>query len=257
MLSQPTKVAQIKASNANAEAFSLNSEELASINQKLDNLDSIARVEWAMANLPGQHIMSSSFGAQSAVMLHLVNQVAPGIPVVLTDTGYLFPETYRFIDTLSQQLDLNLKVYRAPISAAWQEARFGRRWENGSDELAKYNELNKVEPMKRALADLHAQTWFAGLRRSQSDTRQHLNVVQKQANQWKVHPIIDLNNQQLHHYMKKHKLPYHPLWEQGYVSVGDWHTTRPLEAGMSEQETRFFGMNRECGLHEFGDGDGI
>lgn len=227
------------------------------INASLEAMTPYERVEWSLSHLPGEHIVSSSFGAQSAVMLHLLNQVAPGIPVVLTDTGYLFPETYQFIDSLTEKLNLNLQVYRAPISASWQEAKYGKLWENGVEGIEKYNQLNKVTPMKRALKELNAKTWFAGLRRSQSDSRKALNVLQKNGAQFKVHPIIDQNNRELFQYMKKHELPYHPLWEQGYVSIGDWHTTRKLEAGMTEEETRFFGLKRECGLHEFGDGDGI
>ena len=230
---------------------------IADVSQTLVDLTPHQRVEWAMQNLPGTHVVSSSFGAQSAVMLHLLNDVAPGIPVILTDTGYLFPETYQFIDSLKEQLNLNLHVYHAPISAAWQEAKYGKLWEQGLDGIAQYNKLNKVEPMKRALNDLGASTWFAGLRHSQSDSRAKLDVVQVQGKQFKVHPIVDQNNRDLYQYMKKHNLPYHPLWEQGYVSIGDWHTTSKLEDGMSEQDTRFFGLKRECGLHEFGDGDGI
>lgn len=230
---------------------------IADVSQTLVDLTPHQRVEWAMQNLPGTHVVSSSFGAQSAVMLHLLNDVAPGIPVILTDTGYLFPETYQFIDSLKEQLNLNLHVYHAPISAAWQEAKYGKLWEQGLDGIAQYNKLNKVEPMKRALNDLGASTWFAGLRHSQSDSRAKLDVVQLQGKQFKVHPIVDQNNRDLYQYMKKHNLPYHPLWEQGYVSIGDWHTTSKLEDGMSEQDTRFFGLKRECGLHEFGDGDGI
>jgi phosphoadenosine phosphosulfate reductase len=150
-----------------------------------------------------------------------------------------------------------LHVYSAKLSPAWQEARFGKLWEQGIDGISQYNKLNKVEPMKQALHDLEASTWFAGLRRTQSDSRQHLNVLQKQGSQFKVHPIIDQSNRDLFLYLKKHNLPYHPLWEQGYVSIGDWHTTAKLEENMSEQDTRFFGLKRECGLHEFGDGDGI
>lgn len=226
-------------------------------NPKLEKMTPIQRVEWAFKYLPSTHVVSSSFGAQSAVMLHLINQVAPGTPVILTDTGYLFPETYQFIDRLSKELSLNLHVYRAELSAAWQEARFGKQWEKGLEGIENYNRINKVEPMRRALSELQAGTWFAGLRRSQSDSREGLNVLVKQAGQFKVHPIIDQTNKQLHEYLKRYDLPYHPLWEKGYVSIGDWHTTQSLEAGMSEQDTRFFGMKRECGLHEFGDGDGI
>ena len=229
-------------------------EELAAINQVLETLDASARIRWALEYLPGNHIVSSSFGAQSAVMLHLLTQAKPDIPVVLTDTGYLFPETYRFVDELAEQLKLNLKVYRSEISPAWQEARFGRLWEQGIDGIERYNKMNKVEPMQRALKELGAQTWFAGLRRSQADTRQHLPVLQRSGNQFKLYPIIDWSNKDLHYYLKDNGLSYHPLWEQGYVSIGDWHTTQSLQEGMSEQDTRFFGLKRECGLHEFGDG---
>ncbi|MCC2618243.1 phosphoadenylyl-sulfate reductase [Aestuariibacter halophilus] len=227
---------------------------LAELNQRLEQQTAQQRIAWALDNLPGEFVMSSSFGAQSAAMLHLLTQAYPDIPVILTDTGYLFPETYQFVDQLAERLKLNLQVYRAPLSGAWQEARYGKLWEQGLDGIEQYNQMNKVEPMQRALADLQAKTWFAGLRRSQSDSREKLPVVQQLASQLKVYPVINWSNKDLHQYMQANDLPYHPLWEQGYVSIGDWHTTRSLEEGMREQDTRFFGMKRECGLHEFGDG---
>lgn len=92
------------------------------------------RVRWALANLPGEHVLSSSFGIQAALMLHLVSRERADVPVVLTDTGYLFPETYRFIDELTERLALNLKIYRAELSPAWQEARFGLLWEQGVED---------------------------------------------------------------------------------------------------------------------------
>lgn len=208
------------------------------------------RVAWALANLPGSHIMSSSFGAQAAVMLHLVSRQMPDIPVVLVDTGYLFPETYAFIDDLVDRLELNLKVFRPRLSAAWQEARFGRRWETGVKGIESYNRDNKVEPMQRALKDLEAGTWFAGLRRSQGETRQHLEVLEAHGERWKVYPIVDWTDRDVYRYLKHHGLPYHPLWEQGYVSIGDIHTTRSLAEVDELSQTRFFGIKRECGLHE-------
>jgi phosphoadenosine phosphosulfate reductase len=220
------------------------------INAQLEGLDATARVEWALQHLPGRHLLSSSFGIQAAVMLHLVTRVAPGIPVVLVDTGHLFPETYQFIDELTDRLGLNLHIYRAATSPAWQEARHGRLWEQGLEGIALYNRLNKVEPMQRALKDLDAGTWFAGLRRSQADSRSGLPVLRVQDGRFKVHPVIDWNNRDVYRYLQHHNLPYHPLWERGYVSVGDTHTSRPLEPGMHEQETRFFGLKRECGLHD-------
>ena len=234
----------------NALAKEERDQQLADTNAQLETFTAEARVAWALENLPGEYVLSSSFGIQAAVSLHLVNQVCPNIPVILTDTGYLFPETYQFIDELTEKLNLNLKVYRAEQSSAWQEARYGKLWEQGVEGIEKYNQINKVEPMNRALADLNAQTWFAGLRREQSGSRAALPVLGIQRGVFKVLPIIDWDNRTVYQYLQKQGLKYHPLWDQGYLSVGDTHTTRKWEPGMAEEETRFFGLKRECGLHE-------
>ncbi|MBG3013517.1 phosphoadenylyl-sulfate reductase [Proteus faecis] len=223
---------------------------LSHINQQLEQLSAIERVTWALEHLPKAYVLSSSFGIQAAVCLHLITQQYPDIPVILTDTGYLFPETYQFIDRLTQQLQLNLKVYRAEISSSWQEARYGKLWLEGIDGIERYNQINKVEPMERALKTLQAQTWFAGLRRQQAKSREHLPVLSIAKGIFKFLPIVDWDNKKVYQYLKENDLPYHPLWEQGYLSVGDTHTTRKWEEGMSEEETRFFGLKRECGLHE-------
>lgn len=208
------------------------------------------RIAWAVGTFGDQILMTSSFGIQSAVTLHMVTRQVPGIPVVTIDTGYLFPETYRFIDELTERLQLNLHVYRPKWSPAWQEVRWGRLWENGIEGIEQYNRINKVEPMQRALAELKPKAWISGLRRHQSESRQNLGVLAKQDDIIKVHPVVDWSNKEIHAYLKQHNLPYHPLWEQGYLSVGDIHTTRKWEEGMTEEQTRFFGLKRECGLHE-------
>lgn len=208
------------------------------------------RIAWAFENFGTSLVLSTSFGAQSAVMLHLATQVYASIPVVFIDTGYLFPETYRFADELTSRLKLNLKVYRPTVSASWMEARHGRLWENGKEGIAQYNQIAKVEPMRRALAELSAKAWLAGLRRSQSGSRQALPVVGTQDGRTKILPIVDWSDRDIHRYLTLHDLPYHPLWEKGYVSIGDVHTTRPLTGDMTAEQTRFFGLKRECGLHE-------
>lgn len=218
--------------------------------RQLEAMTAEERVDWALDKLPGEHIVSSSFGAQSAVMLHLLTARKPGIPVVVVDTGYLFPETYRFIDELSDRLDLDVRVFRSRISPAWQEARYGRRWEQGVDGIDAYNRDNKVTPMRQALEALSAGTWFAGLRRTQSRSRHRTPVIESSGDRWKVHPIADWSDRDVYLYMKRHGLPYHPLWEKGYVSIGDVHTTRSLGEVASGEDTRFFGLKRECGLHE-------
>jgi len=213
-------------------------------------LSAEARVTWALDHLPGAHVLSSSFGIQAAVLLHMVTRQRPDIPVVLIDTGYLFPETYRFVDELTERLRLDLRVYRNALSPAWQEARHGKRWQQGLRGIDAYNRDNKVAPMERALRELGAGTWFAGLRRSQSSSRRDVPFLAASGERWKVHPIADWTDRDVHRYLKANDLPYHPLWEKGYVSVGDVHTTRPLHAVEHIDETRFFGLKRECGLHE-------
>jgi phosphoadenosine phosphosulfate reductase len=219
-------------------------------NRQLAGMRAPQRVRWALDHLPGAAVLSSSFGAQAAVSLHMVTGEAPGLPVILIDTGYLFPETYRFIDELAERLSLNLRVYRSEFSAAWQEARYGERWHQGVDGLDAYHRDNKIEPMQRALRELNAGTWLAGLRRDQARTRRDVPLVQRNGDFWKVHPIADWSDRDVYDYLKAHDLPYHPLWHKGYVSIGDRHTTRPLGAGEDAEETRFHGLKRECGLHD-------
>lgn len=227
----------------------LSENELASLNVTLEARTAEERVAWAFQQFQPRIVLSSSFGAQAAVCLHMATVQWPQIPVVLIDTGYLFPETYRFIDELTTRLNLNLKVYRAELSPAWQEQRYGKLWEQGVEGIKRYNQINKVEPMKRALAELGADAWISGLRRKQSSTRAHLGVLARQDGRVKIHPIIDWTDRDVHTYLTRHELPYHPLRDQGYLSIGDTHTTRRLTDGMTEEETRFFGLIRECGLH--------
>jgi phosphoadenosine phosphosulfate reductase len=219
-------------------------------NTDLSAMSAEERVEWSLENLPGQHIVSSSFGAHAAVSLHLLTQQKPDIPVVLVDTGYLFPETYRFVDELSNRLDLNLKVYHSPMSPHWQEARFGERWKMGAEALEAYNQQVKVEPMKRAIDELEVGTWFAGLRRSQSDSRKDTPILERSNRRWKVHPIADWSDRDVYQYLKEHDLPYHPLWEHGYESIGDYHSSKSIHEVSEKEQLRFFGIKRECGIHE-------
>jgi phosphoadenosine phosphosulfate reductase len=220
------------------------------LNAAFAGLAAPERVAHALEILPGAHVLSSSFGAQSAVMLHLVTRVRPDIPVVLIDTGYLFAETYQFVDALTERLGLNLRVFRSDASPAWQETRFGRLWEQGLDGIERYNRLNKLEPMERALGELGAGTWFSGLRRAQGPSRAAVLPIEFRRGRYKVHPLFDWSDRDVHRYLKAHDLPYHPLRDRGYLSIGDWHTTRSLDQAGSEDGLRFFGLKRECGLHE-------
>ena len=232
-----------------AQQFGADTAAANAVNEWLASVDAPTRVRWALDNLPGPHAVSSSFGAQAAVMLHLVTRADPRIPVIVIDTGYLFPETYQFIEQLQQRLSLNIETFSGHQTVSEFEAQYGKLWEQGRAGLDQYLELRKVEPMRRALATLGTATWFAGLRRSQAASRAALNPLEVRDGRFKLHPIFDWSDRDVYLYLKAQSLPYHPLWDKGYVSIGDWHSTKALHEVESADELRFSGLKRECGIH--------
>ncbi|MEM7682113.1 MAG: phosphoadenylyl-sulfate reductase [Planctomycetota bacterium] len=206
-------------------------------------------VRWAAERFGERVVMSSSFGAQSAVLLHLVTRVVPDMPVILADTGYLFPETYRFAEQLRERFGLNLKVTAPAMTTARLEALHGNLWTQGREGLARYHELMKVDPLRQSLDDLGAEAWIAGLRRSQGGSRSGLMPTETQDGRLKVHPLWNWSRADVGKYMVEHDLPYHPLVERGYASIGDVHSTRPVSEQEGERDGRFNGFAEECGLH--------
>ena len=225
--------------------------DLDAINQKLAKAEATELVKWGLEVFGDRMVMSTSFGIQSAVMLHLVTRVVPDIPVIWVDTGYLPAETYIFAEQLTSRLNLNLKVYQSPMSPARMEAIHGKLWEkNDVEALNLYNYIRKVEPMQRALQELKAAAWLAGLRSDQTEHRQTLQKVDLQEDIYKIYPILDWHSRDVYQYLTTYDLPYHPFFDLGYVSVGDWHSSRPLTADDdNERDTRFNGIKQECGLH--------
>jgi phosphoadenosine phosphosulfate reductase len=225
--------------------------DLNATNQQLIDADAVTIVKWAAEVFGDGLVMSTSFGIQAAVMLHLVTDVVPNIPIIWVDTGYLPTETYLFAEQLTERLNLNLKVYQSPISPARMEALQGRLWEKDDIEsLNYYDKIRKVEPMQRALKELKATAWLAGLRADQTHHRKTLNPVVQHSGRYKVHPILSWNSRDIYQYLTAHDLPYHPYFDLGYTTVGDWHSSRPLMAtDENERDTRFRGLKQECGLH--------
>lgn len=224
---------------------------LAEINRDLTDSSATEIIQWAAATLGKGLVLSTSFGIQAAVMLHLVTQIVADIPVIWIDTGYLPTETYRFADELTQRLNLNLKVYQSSLSPARMEALHGKLWDQKNlESLTQYDQIRKVEPMQRALRELNATGWLAGLRRDQTQHRKTLETVMSQGQRLKIHPILRWHSRDIYQYLTTYDLPYHPYFDQGYVTVGDWHSSRPLTVNDdNERDTRFHGIKQECGLH--------
>ena len=208
-------------------------------------------VHWADEEFADGLVMSTSFGIQSAVTLHLVTQIRPSIPVIWVDTGYLPRETYQYAELLTDRLKLNVHVARAALSPQTMEAQYGQLWNTGRvEDLDLYDRIRKVEPMQRALATLKATGWISGLRSDQTDFRKNLPRVKYKSGHYRIYPILPWSNRQVYYYMQEHDLPQHPLFAKGYTTVGDVHSSRPLQAGdVDDRATRFQQLKQECGLH--------
>ncbi len=183
------------------------------------------------------------------VMLHLVNRAILNIPVVLIDTGYLFPETYHgskddlVIDKqvlCSESVPLRRLAGLAEILLLKALGSGTRR----RDELNTIASISRSPWIALGLRELGAETWFAGLRRVQAETRAQIAPIEFKRGRYKVHPLFDWTDRDVARYLEAHRLPHHPLWEKGYLSIGDWHTTRSKHSGDSMEEPRFFGLAR-------------
>ena len=216
---------------------------------KLQKLSAEERVKYVLNSFPKEIVLTSSFGAQSAVLLHMLLKQEPNLKVIFLDTQYLFPETYEFVEYLKNKLNINLYIYKSLQSKEEQEKKYGKLWLKGEEGLNKYNYLNKIEPMERAIEELNIKTWISGIRRNQSEIRNKKEFIEKKNNLIKVYPILDWNDKDIYFYLKKHNLPYHPLWHKGYISIGDIHSTKSINEVDNIKEIRFNGLKRECGLH--------
>ena len=221
----------------------------------LQPLDAPGRLLWAARTFGEGLVMTTSFGIQSAVLLHMAAQVAsleglPPIPVLWVDTGYMPAETYQYAEHLCERLAIDLRVVQAEMSAARMEALHGKLWETGLvEDLQLYNRLRKVEPLDRAFSQLGVRCWASGVRGSQTDHRSGMQVLERVRGAWSLRPLLAWTNRDVYYYMQAHDLPQHPLFEKGYSTVGDWHSSAPDDGTVSGRATRFGGLKQECGIH--------
>src|SRR5690606_21025188 len=168
-------------------------------------------VEWAAAQFAEGLVMSSSFGAESAVLLHMATRVLPRIRVIMVDTGYLFPETFTFMETLRRRFDLNVWIYRTRLDPIQYLQKAGEEdpiWRKDIDACCA---INKNEPFLRAMRDLQPRAWLRGIRRRQAETRADRKFIEWSGryNCYAVSPLLNWDTREIHAYMKQHDLPYH------------------------------------------------
>ncbi len=210
-------------------------------------------IEWAYNKFDNRIAMSTSFGIQSSVLLHMATRIMPDIPIVWVDTGYLPKETYQYAEELKELLNLNLiTVSNTEWTPARMEAIYGKLWELNDKESHKlYGKLRKIIPLQNGLDLIKSKplALLSGLRSEQTKARSKMDIIGYQNNKYKILPMLKMSDNDINHYMDKYDLPKHPLQSKGYVTVGDWHSSRPIKNGEDARSTRFGGKFEECGLH--------
>ena len=219
------------------------------------------RLGWARKRFGSGFALTTSFGIQSSVLLHMLStlQDSDNVPVIWVDTGYLPAETYRYADQLSERFNLKLHVAQSTLSPARMEALHGRLWESGVvEDMELYLKLRKVEPLEEAMHRLQVSCWASGVRRTQTDTRRSMTALDPIRDRLSLRPLLEWTSRDVFYYMQENDLPQHPLFEKGYSTVGDWHSSGPDGLEATGRDTRFAGLKQECGIHVPGVmGDGI
>jgi phosphoadenosine phosphosulfate reductase len=202
---------------------------------------------WAIKTFSPGVGLSSSFGGESAGLIHMAIQIDPTIPVLFLDTGFLFKETHAFKDALQKQFHLNIRTFKAsPAQIEQTKKNLLTKAQTGlcCDDA-------KIDLMTQSLKGLTC--WIAGLRRNQSSTRKNIKIVENYADGLvKVHPLANWTSKEIYGYMKQHNLPFHPLWEKGFRSIGCEPCTQPPLPGQDDRSGRWAGLEKtECGIHTY------
>jgi phosphoadenosine phosphosulfate reductase len=215
----------------------LNEAELAAISSDFETAPASKIIRWAVDTFGDSLVLAASF--EDIVLIDLATKVAPGIEVIFLDTEAHFPETLSFVDDISARYNLNLTVTKPGPEAAAHPC--------GSEQCCQFR---KVAPLKAAVQGNRA--WLTSLKRVDGPTRAGAPIVG-----WddafglvKINPVVTWTNDDIASYLADHDLPTHPLWSQGYLSIGCAPTTRPVAEGEDPRAGRWAGLDKsECGLH--------
>jgi phosphoadenosine phosphosulfate reductase len=195
--------------------------------------------------------LTCSFQIEDMVVLDLLRQHVPGIPVIFLETGYHFPETYIYRDLMTSRWNLNIINATAPQTVLAQESEFGILYESDPTRCC---QLRKVAPLMQALEPY--DVWFTGLRREQSPTRRNLQEIEQHQlptgkNLVKVSPLAAWDTKQVWRYISDHEIEYLPLYDRGYTSIGCAPCTSIPAEGADPRSGRWGGAKLECGIHVF------
>ncbi|MBI4971139.1 MAG: phosphoadenylyl-sulfate reductase [Candidatus Omnitrophica bacterium] len=222
--------------------------DLEKLNREFENKTPQEIIVWAVKEFSPEIATTSSFGTTSAVLLHMAAQAKPDIRVLFLETGFHFPETLKFRDELAARLKLNVVNLKSVLLREEFKSTYGNLYEKNPDKCCF---LNKVEPLKIALTGLKA--WITAVRRGQTENRKNVQFVEEyEDGLYKINPLATWTSGHMWDYLKTHNLPHHPLFEEGYTSIGCAPCTHAIRSGEDERAGRWSGSEKtECGIHTF------
>lgn len=203
---------------------------------------------WAFKSYPGKIGIASGFGVEGMVLIDIASRITKNLHVFTLDTEFLFPETYTLIDRVEQRYGIQVERLYSELTPEQQERIYGPAlWSRTPDQCC---DMRKVEPLRKKLASLDA--WIAAIRREQSSARADAGKIQwdNKFQLVKVNPLADWTKQDIWNYIFQHDVPYNPLHDQNYPSIGCTHCTRAVLPGEDSRAGRWAGFAKtECGLH--------
>jgi phosphoadenosine phosphosulfate reductase len=204
-------------------------------------------LEWLFDTFGQSHYIACSFQKTSSVTAHMATQINPEARFFYLDTDVLFPETYETRDRLAEHLGVEFDRFHNLTLAEQAEQHGDELWKRDPDSCCG---LRKVEPMRRALTSV--DSWVAGVRREDSANRAKTPKLgwDKRFGLWKLNPLADWTERDVWNYIREHHLPYNPLHDHGYPSIGCTHCTQPVGPGASPRDGRWAGVPKtECGIN--------
>jgi phosphoadenosine phosphosulfate reductase len=214
---------------------------------ELEPLGASEVLRWAFDQFGQNLYIACSLQKTSSVMVHLATEINPQARFFYLDTDVLFPETYETRDRLAERFGVEFERWHN-ISLEEQAERYGDRlWKSDPDACCR---LRKVEPMREALSTVDC--WVSGIRREDSKTRAGTPKFawDKRFNLWKINPLADWTERDVWNHLNENNVPYNPLHDQGYPSIGCTHCTRPVVPGQDSRDGRWSGSGKtECGIN--------
>ena len=223
-------------------------EELQAISEGFEGASPESVLYWAAGKFGDEVALATGFGAEGCVLIDILSRVAPRMRVFYLDTDLLFPETYQLVARLSVRYGVRFERRATRLTIPAQAAAYGERlWERDPEECCR---LRKVEPLREMLAGLRA--WVTAIRREQTPTRAGAGVVERDAKFGlvKINPLAAWSARDVWNYVVEHDVPYNPLHDLSYASVGCVPCTTPVRIGEDPRAGRWRGTAKtECGLH--------